>query len=637
MQLKAAYHFCMKNYFESLASLLKIEQEADREQYRLVINQANVVARRGDGFCWYPIAIKGTEIGRGDYLTIEIERTTHQDVLHQLRSGAPAALFSNLNRTADRVEGVLSWVSGNKLKLNLRIDELPEWTRNGKLGVDLLFDENSYTEMFAALTQAQQGADEKLISILCGNKLPSFSTNFFSINSKLLNEKQNEAVTKIIQAEELAIVHGPPGTGKTTTLVEALRLLAKNNEQILVTAASNAAVDLLTEKLHSAGLRVVRVGNPARISDALLKLTLDEQIEQHPQAKEIKRLRKQSTLYKDMAHKYKRNFGQAEREQRKALFDEAHKMMKEVFALENYITTDILNNAQIITATLVGANNQQIKDRKYHTLVIDEAGQALEPACWIPILKAQKVIMAGDYHQLPPTIKSAKAANDGLSNTLFSKIIQLYPESVVMLEEQYRMHQSIMQFPSVTFYDEKLKAHESVATRKLHQDDTPLIFIDTAGCGFEEIKEEQSIYNPEEAALLFKHLEQHLNSWFSDRNAATLPSIAIVAPYRKQVELLKDIFRNMTSLQPFKEIISINTIDSFQGQERDVVYISLTRSNADSTIGFLNDIRRMNVAMTRAKKKLVVIGDSATVAAFPFYASFIAWVEEVGGYHSAWE
>ncbi len=345
-------------------------------------------------------------------------------------------------------------------------------------------------------------------------------------------------------------------------------------------------------------------------------------------------LKEQAAGYKDMAHKYKRSFGKAERDQRKALFDEAHRMIKDVGKIEQFIIDDLVSKAQIITATLVGSNHYTVRDVKFNTVVIDEAGQALEPACWIPILKAQKLVMAGDHFQLPPTIKSNKAANEGLSTTLLEKCAVLHPNAVVLLEEQYRMNEAIMGFSSSEFYGNRLKANTSVANRLLFEGDLPMSFVDTAGCGFDEKPDGTSSVNPEEAVFLLKHLQQLADT--IEAKGLPFPSIAIISPYKSQIRILKELF-DASALLPHADQISINTIDSFQGQERDVVYISMTRSNPDGIIGFLSDIRRMNVAMTRARKKLVIIGDSATITRLPFYADMMSYAEQIGGYQSAWD
>ena len=627
------------DYFKKLLDLLKIERNEDREQYKRLTESSSVSDRRANGLTWFPVAIRGSEIGRGDYLTIELERTTHQDIFHQFRSGMPAVFFTNHDAQKDRIEGIISHQNGNRLKITIKDDELPEWSRDGKLGIDVLFDDNSYDEMNDALkTAADLREKSPFIQVLTGQKSPTFKQNTNHYLGKNLNESQSKAVDKILSANELAIVHGPPGTGKTTTLIQAIKALIKQeNQKILVVAPSNTAVDLLSEKLSEEGLNVLRVGNPARVSERLQRLTLEAKMAEHDYLKETKRLKKQAMEFKNMAHKYKKSFGKSERDQRKALFDEAHKIMKEVRNTEQYIIDDIVSKTQVITATLVGANHYTIRNLEYNTVVIDEAGQALEPACWIPILKAKKVILAGDHCQLSPTIKSNEAAKNGLNKTLLEKCIELHPEAVTLLEEQYRMNSTIMEYSSSVFYEDKLKAHESVANSLLFENDSPLLFIDTAGCGFEEKLEGTSSTNPDEAAFVFKHINLFFNELTTRYATESFPSIAVISPYKQQINLLKTQFEHSPDLQKYKENISVNTIDSFQGQERDIVYISLTRSNDKGEIGFLSDIRRMNVAMTRAKKKLVVIGDSATLGQHPFYANFIEYAEKKGGYVSAWE
>lgn len=630
--------FAPMDYFKKLLDLLKIEREEDRQSYISLIEKTSVNERRANGLSWYPIAIRGSEMSRGDYLTVEVERTTHHDISHQLRFGASAVLFSNHDPKKDNISGTISWQSGNRLKITLRTDELPDWANDGKLGIDLSFDDNSYDEMEKALKQAAGAEKNELVQILTGQKQPTFNTELPRFTHPTLNDSQQEAVNRILAANELAIVHGPPGTGKTTTLVQAIKALVKqDHKQILVVAPSNTAVDLLSEKLSDEGLNVLRVGNPARVSERLMSLTLDSRMAEHNSMKEIKRLRKQANEFRDMAHKYKRNFGKAEREQRKALFEAARNIIKDIENTESYIAEDLINKAQVITATLVGANHYTVNKLKYHTVVIDEAGQALEPACWIPILKAEKVILAGDHCQLSPTIKSDEAARRGLSNTLLEKCTQLHPAAVVLLEEQYRMHATIMGYSSAIFYKDKLRAHTSVAAHLLFSADTPLAFVDTAGCGFDEKTEGTSTTNPEEASFLFKHLTQFVTTLNEHYTPADFPSIAIISPYKQQIQLLKEQLEHAPALKAYGNKISVNTIDSFQGQERDIVYISMTRSNSESKIGFLSDIRRMNVAMTRARKKLVVIGDSATLSQLPFYADFISYAENKDAYKSAWE
>ncbi len=633
-------------YFKNLLQLLTVERDEDRAQYRRLTESTSVAERRANGLTWYPIAIRGSELGRGDYLTVEVERPTHQDTAHQFRVGMPAVLFSNYAPQTDRVEGTIAYQGGNRLRITLLTDELPDWSRDGKLGVELLFDDQSYEQMEAALKQASLLGDtheSRVIDILArsgltGAKTPTFHPQPDIPHLPRLNESQQRAVGKILAANELAIVHGPPGTGKTTTIVQAVKaLLQQDHRQLLVVAPSNTAVDLLSEKLHAEGVRVVRVGNPARVSERLAALTLDQQMADHRLMRDIKKSRKQANEFKSMAHKYKRQFGPSERAQRKALFDEAHRIMKDVAQSEQYIIDEVLGQAQVITATLVGSNNYLIRDRRYHTVVIDEAGQALEPACWIPILKAEKVVLAGDHCQLPPTIKSAEAARKGLSETLLEKNVSRHPEAVSLLDEQYRMHERIMGYSSQVFYGGQLRAHGSVAGHTLRPDDEPMLFIDTAGCGFEDQLEGTSSTNPDEAAFLIRHLSQTVADLSTVYTPADFPGIAVISPYKQQLAQLNQHLLATPELQPYLSSISVNTIDSFQGQERDIVYISLTRSNAAGEIGFLSDIRRMNVAMTRARKKLVMVGDSATLSTHSFYADLVAYAQEHDAYKSAWE
>ncbi|PWS29130.1 IGHMBP2 family helicase [Pedobacter yonginense] len=631
-----------KEYFKNLQDLLHVEREEDLQSYLKLTENTSAADRRALGLTWYPIAIRNTEIGRGDYLTVELERTTHHEFSHQFRFGSSAVLFSNHDAKVDRIDGVITHVGGHKMKISLRIDEMPDWARDGKLGVDLLFDNNSYDEMQLALKQATNLADQpsenKLIKILTKGDKPSFQSEEKFILPNALNASQQLAVNKIVSADHLAIVHGPPGTGKTTTLVQAIKSLVKHSDQkILVVAPSNTAVDLLTEKLAKEGLNVIRVGNPARVSEHLMAATLDHKMADHAEMKNIKTLKKQANEYKNMAHKYKRSFGKAERDQRKALFNEAHKIGKEVEQLEQYIMDNLFNKAQIITATLVGANHYTVRNLTYNTIIIDEAGQALEPACWIPILKAQKVVLAGDHFQLSPTIKSNEAARNGLSKTLLEKSVHLHPEAVVLLNEQYRMNEKIMKYSSQVFYEDQLSAHDSVAHHLLFAEDEALSFIDTAGCSFDEKLDGTSTTNPDEANFLIKHLVKLVEDLAQKKLTNSFPTFAIISPYKQQIQILQRLVKEEEKLFPYQAYISVNTIDSFQGQERDVVYISLTRSNPEGSIGFLADTRRMNVAMTRAKKKLVVVGDGSTLSKSAFYANFIQYAENLGGYHSAWE
>ena len=411
----------------------------------------------------------------------------------------------------------------------------------------------------------------------------------------------------------------------TTQLYSQYVNATMRKPHILFCAPSNAAVDLLTEKLAEKGLSVIRIGNLSRIDENVLSHTLEQLISKHPQFKEVKKARKDAQELRKMATQYKRNFGKEERQQRNLLLQEAKNIAKHGIQTENYIIESLLENAQVITATLVGSNHHYIEHLKFKTIFIDEAAQALEPATWIPILKAEKVILAGDPFQLPPTVKSDIAARKGFAISLMEHGIE-HLENVSLLNTQYRMNELIMNFSNQQFYKGKLKADDTVKNHQIFEE-FPIEFIDTAGCSFDEksVENSSSLHNPEECSLIQKHLTS-----LEEKHSLTDFLIGIISPYKGQVEYLKTQFSPQGN-------ISINTIDSFQGQEKDIIYISLVRSNLDAQIGFLKDYRRMNVAMTRAKKKLVIIGDSATLGADKFYADLLDYCEKIGAYRTAWE
>ncbi|HEY8401516.1 MAG TPA: AAA domain-containing protein, partial [Cytophagaceae bacterium] len=592
-----------KEELEHTLSLLQIEQEEDRMQYKELVLNKPLSERKNLGISWYPVVIRESFYGMGERLILEIERPTNTDVPHLFQSGRVAALFSNLydeGRDNPVIAGVVTSVRANNLRLTLFVDELPDWAEKGKLGLDLMFDETSYKEMESAMQRVIKAKNNRLAQlreVLLGFQQPSFKPVKYPISIPGLNSSQNEAINKVISAEDVAIIHGPPGTGKTTTLVQAIVQTLKQEKQVLVCAASNTAVDLLTEKLFAEGINVVRFGNPSRINDAQLSHTLDYKIAAHKEYKQIKELKKRAVEFRNMALKYKRNFGKEEREQRKVILSEARKIQEEAEKLEKYITEDLVANAQVCTTTLVGASVYLIRDREFPVVFIDEAAQALEPACWIPITKARKVVFAGDHCQLPPTVKSIKAAKEGLDVTLFEKSINRI-KADVMLEVQYRMNDQIMQFSNKEFYQGRLKAHESVKDISLPAS-LPVEFIDTAGCGFTELYDaNQSVYNPEEMNILFIHFQQLLQ----EIDQESRYTYGVISPYKAQVNLMKEKLEEIVALEGKSAFISVNTVDGFQGQERDVIYISLVRSNDKGEIGFLNDIRRMNVAITRAKR-----------------------------------
>ncbi len=421
---------------------------------------------------------------------------------------------------------------------------------------------------------------------------------------------------------------GKTGTGKTTTLTHAIYYLTKNQNKVLICAASNTATDLLAKKLNEKGLKVIRLGHPARMDPEIWKLTLDSICEKQAFYSQIQELRNRASILKTQALKYKRNYHFQDKMDRKDALKEVKLLQDEAYDLEKSIIKSVLEEAQVICCTLTGSANEYLQEMIFDVLVIDEAAQALEPACWIAIPKAKKLVLAGDHQQLPPTVKSLEAEKLGLSVTLFERLINKYPEASVMLKTQYRANEKIMEFSSKKFYQGELISDESVKNHALSLDEPVITFIDTAGCGFHEIQnpETLSFYNPHEVDILMNYLIK-LVSNYPDA------SIGIISPYKQQVRFIEERFHSHEILR----FIKVDTVDGFQGEEKDIILISLVRSNEKGEIGFLKDTRRMNVAITRARKKLIIIGDSATIANFKFYKDLLDFWSKNAEYLSAWE
>ncbi len=632
---------------KKLKELLLIEREEDYKQYREQFLRASIEERKKNGATWFPIQITSNEIGYADYVHLEIERTNSLDLPHQFSTGKNVTLFSN--RQSDEVQeitGTIKQSGKNKLKIIMHTDELPDWCYEGKLGINIQFDDNSYIDMQKALDDVIASKNNRIAELremLEGNDMPTFEKTDDSIVVPQLNFSQNKAVRHILAANDMAVVHGPPGTGKTTTIVQAIRLVLQSEKQVLACAPTNTAVDLLTEKLIEQGVNVLRVGHPARVSEDLLKSTIDGQIQHHDNYKDIKSLRRNAEEYFKLAGKYKRVFGKEDAKQRTMYYNEAKNCIKESRLLEDYIVNSLFESAQVICCTPVASNNKHLFKKKFNTLFFDEASQALEPMSWIPLLKCRRVIFSGDHFQLPPVVKSAKAKHEGLEHTMLDTCTKINGIST-LLNRQYRMHQHIMQFSNSYFYNNELEADATVKDTLLSTNEdfdilnVPVELIDTAGCSFDEIQnpETLSLSNKGEADLIFKHLEKLLQQYQFANESQPL-DIGIISPYKEQRELLLDLLQSTDYSSYNINSLHVKTIDGFQGEERDVIYISLVRSNTESEIGFLSDIRRMNVALTRAKKKLVVIMDTATIGNHPFYKSFIDYCEKNNFYKSAWE
>ncbi|MEM9919550.1 MAG: AAA domain-containing protein [Bacteroidota bacterium] len=620
-----------------LQVLLQKEKEEDFEQYKRKVQKLPISKRKEKGLSWYPVQAIKRGFTYGERVFIVVARKEGDVSPHQFSAGKTVSLFTEQpGATRPARSGVVNYVDKNKMKIILNSTDAPEWLNGGLLGVDLLFDERSYKEMEKALKMVMNAKGDRLAEIrdIFLNKLvPKYHEVPAHLQIPSLNEHQLSAVKDIIASRDVAIIHGPPGTGKTTTLVQAIRQLCKTEKTVLVCAPSNAAVDVLTERLADMALNVVRVGNVSRVDESIIRHSLEVRMSKHPESKNIKKVKLQAAEARRKAQRYKRNFGRKERAERQQYYQEAKDLTAWVNQLEDRLLNAILDSAEVITCTLVSASNPALQNRRFRTVVIDEAAQALEPASWIPITKASKVVLTGDPFQLPPTVKSVEARKGGLHISLLEKCLEKALDSS-FLRTQYRMHRDIMGFSNQQFYEGRLLADASVAQWQLTIEDTEsILFIDTAGCGFEETLNPQSMsrYNPGEFNILREHLLQLMNTI----NGHEPPSIAIISPYKEQVIHIRQQIEEDESLQAID--LHVGTIDGFQGQERDVIYLSLVRSNNKSEIGFLSDYRRMNVAMTRARKKLIMVGDSATVGTDEFYAAFLEYCERLDAYKSAWE
>lgn len=628
--------------------LIQMERQADLEYYRAKVLLRSLHERTNEGTTWYPVSLKRDYIGTGERLVIEVERTNHLEQPHSFQSGKSVSVFSNATGKPEKehVNGVVNFVRDNTMVITLNSDDLPEWLDDGLLGVDVMFDEMSYREMEYALREVMKADNNRLSTLrelllgeLQTDGRQSSATESGPRAPSILNESQQAALGQVLKTTDIAFIHGPPGTGKTTTLVEAINETVKIESQVLVCAPSNAAVDLLVEKLSDKGLNVIRIGHPARVTEQSMSKTLDARIAAHSNYAELREMRKRMEQLKSQALKFKRKFGHHEKEQRRQLLQESKLMKADADMLEFYIVNDLLQNSQVICATLVGSSHPVLRGRSYKTAFIDEAGQALEPACWIPALRTERLILAGDHQQLPPTIKSNEAARAGLAKTLFEKGIAKHPGKSAMLEVQYRMHEDIMKFSSTYFYHDRLVAHESVRHHLLRPDHLPVEFIDTAGCGYQEKQDPETLsrWNEEEGELLIRLAEKLVEDIGVEEWLTQQFTFAIITPYRAQVDYLRKLAEGSAILEQLHPLFTINTVDAFQGQERDVIAISFVRSNDKSEVGFLGDIRRTNVAMTRARKKLLLVGDSATLGSHPFYESLIEFVQGKNYYRGAFE
>ena len=622
-------------YFKKLITLNEAERLAEETQFLASVNNQSIQQQVASGLCWHPLQIIETGFGFGDYPYVWVERTKQRDLPHALSPGKPVKLFSANGDAADAVHGILDAVRDNRAKIVFFRDELPDLLEEGRLILQAQCDVQAYKRCDEALQQIGKARNCRLaelrdVLILEKSAVTEANTVLSFSPDEALNDSQNEGVKCIITTQDVAIIHGPPGTGKTTTLVAAAKQICNQNGSVLMAAPSNAAVDHLCLALIKKGLNVLRIGNPLRIAAKLEAATLEGKLRNAPEYSIIRDARKRADAFRTMALKYKRQFGAAEREQRKLLLQEAKALVQDANRLEQSLSDSYFQEADVICGTLMGLHMHVPKALEFDFVFIDEAAQAVETQCWLPIMRAERLILAGDPFQLPPTIRSENATKEGLATSLMEKLVYRVP--TVLLNEQYRMNPQIMAFPNRWFYEGKLIAHKSTADRYIHKQ-SGVLFIDTAGTGFEEEQnsETQSIANRGEANFLRENWQFLLPNKLGDNPL----SVALIAPYSEQVRLLASEFEAELKTSPSN--LQVQTIDSFQGQERDVVVISLVRSNERREIGFLRDYRRMNVAITRARFRLIVLGDSATLSNDPFYDTLISWCMEQRMYRSVWE
>lgn len=628
--------------------LLEIEKSEDLRQYNQKMRHTSLLEKRQEGICWHPVAFREQYFGIGGRVSILLHRTTDLGASHSFQTGNVVTVFSSQEeQMTHQLNGVISKLSKNEMTVALNVEQVPQWLFEDTIGVFLAFDETTYREMFHALERVQEAKTNRLAELrelLIGKARPQFiPTPEGQLKpAPLLNPTQQKALQHVLEAQDIALIHGPPGTGKTTTLVAAIAQTLKKEEQVMVCAPSNTAVDVVVGKLAAAGIRVTRLGHPARVEQHLEELTLDAQFAQSPDYKAYKQLIRQSNQMRQEAQKFKRNFGHRQRAARKHQFAEARALRDEADKLEEYIIFQLLNTAQVIACTLTGAGNRYLRNRFFQTVFIDEAAQALEPAAWIPLQRAQRLVMAGDHQQLPPTIKSLEAAREGLEETLFEQMIRQQPETARMLKVQYRMHEQIMQFSSQEFYQGELVTDSGNRLQVLLPDEPPFTFWDTAGADMEEVLDQETLsrYNPEEGRFLIQqlmHLFEQLGKARLSGDELLALRVGVIVPYNAQRRWIRDALHENETLQGYQDQILVRTVDGFQGQECDAVYISLVRSNKKGEIGFLSNFRRLNVALTRAKKKLVVIGDSATLGQHAFFQRFLDYAEKQKAYRSVWE
>ena len=667
-------------------TLLQLEYYTEKEAFRKLTEQMGMQRKVKRGDAWFPLRVGKSFYNSLNQTAIEVFRTSDQDIEHNFEFGRPVMFFmvkkmgKNENQGSTALQqpenanhkvqssnlkvqsikyfsftGTVSYVDGDRMVITVPdsapLLDLQQSTE--PIGVQLSFDETSYKLMFEALDRVMKAKNNRLAYLrdlfYSHQKAGRFS--FEPMKFPWLNPTQERAVNEVLWAKDVAIVHGPPGTGKTTTLVEAINETLMRESQVLVCAQSNMAVDWISEKLVDRGVNVLRIGNPTRVNDKMLGFTYERRFESHPDYPQLWAIRKAIRELRKNRKKGSENYHQ-----------KMERLKSRAAEIEIRINSELFGEARVIACTLVGSAHRLLEGMKFGTLFIDEAAQALEAACWIPMKRASRVILAGDHCQLPPTVKSIAALRAGLGKTLMERIAENKPEVVTLLKIQYRMNDEIMRFSSNWFYGGKVESAPQIKYRSVLDYDHPITWIDTSNeenqitieggdapedsasaassvsaanqnsdLNFKEqfVGESFGRINKAEAELTLLTLAEYFTKIGKQRVLSESIDVGIISPYRAQVQYLKKLIKKYEFFKPYRRLISVNTVDGFQGQERDVILISLVRSNDEGQIGFLKDLRRMNVAMTRARMKLIILGNKDTMTKHPFYKKLWEYVEAI--------
>lgn len=639
-------------------TLLQLEYYTEKEAFRKLTEQMGMQRKVKRGDAWFPLQVGKSFYNSLNQTAIEVFRTSDQDIEHNFEFGRPVMFFRSEGSEELKYfsfTGTVSYVDGDRMVVTVPdsapLLELQQST--DPIGVQLSFDETSYRLMFEALDRVMKAKNNRLAYLrdlfYSHQKAGRFS--FEPMKFPWLNPTQERAVNEVLWAKDVAIVHGPPGTGKTTTLVEAINETLMRESQVLVCAQSNMAVDWISEKLVDRGINVLRIGNPTRVNDKMLGFTYERRFESHPDYPQLWAIRKAIRELRKNRKKGSENYHQ-----------KMDRLKSRAAEIELRINAELFGEARVIACTLVGSAHHLLEGMKFGTLFIDEAAQALEAACWIPMKRASRVILAGDHCQLPPTVKSIAALRAGLGKTLMERIAENKPEVVTLLKIQYRMNDEIMRFSSDWFYGGKVESAPQIKYRSILDYDHPITWIDTSNeenqitiegedapedsastsssvsaanqnsdLNFKEqfVGESFGRINKAEAELTLLTLAEYFTKIGKQRVLEERIDVGIISPYRAQVQYLKKLIKKYEFFKPYRRLISVNTVDGFQGQERDVILISLVRSNDEGQIGFLKDLRRMNVAMTRARMKLIILGNKDTMTKHPFYKKLWEYVEAI--------